>query len=380
MNLYYTCLSAVLLFALSFTGCGGSEVLLHPNYSVKEITSKKISAPRVKISQVVDQRTSDNKTIGAANVGLFNKTVPYRVSVPLNEFIQHTYDTLFSMDEDSAAISVIVYVDTFTVGEYTTLFGEYGRLEAKLFFGVRNHSDSIMYITTRFDESVKSGIDVTNMLEPLVYTGIADCGTQFAKKALEMNIQPQRYQQGKTDSLVALPAGVQPQQIARHAIEATELQAKPKTYSDVGAMYSSGGKVKTGVRIFYNTLFQKDSSRNIFGFGYNIEVLDIDNTRDGFMGTMITYGGNIVLRALFSEAPNTAYIGLQGTLSFGNETIDYGTKKESSFYFGPILRQTIGITLNKKVYFDIGVFEMLLLGSKLLPNDAGITAGISIGI
>jgi len=371
------------LFSIIFIGCGGSEVMLKPKYDGKEISTKKISQPNIKISKVVDRRTSDNKTVGTANVGMFNKTVPYHLSVPLNEFVQSIYDTLFLLRGDAAAIPAVIYIDTLEVGEYSTLFGEHGRMKAKMFFGVPLQSDSTIYITTRFDESVTSGIDVTNMLEPLLYKGIVDCGLQFAKKIDAMDVHPranQDQQNATPESLSTTAILAPPPSNIENAIEATEPQSTPKSFSDGGIMYSKGSVVKSGVRLFYNMLLQNDSSKKMLGFGYNLEVLSIDNTKDGFKGTMVTFGGNIVYRRLFSDAPTSAYVGLQGTLTFGNETIDYGTRKETSFYFGPILRETIGVTFSQKVYIEAGLFEILLIGSKLLPSDIGFTAGISFGI
>jgi hypothetical protein len=164
------------------------------------------------------------------------------------------------------------------------------------------------------------------------------------------------------------------------SVKTPEIEPETEYSSDIGAMYSSGDKIKTGVRVFYNMLTQKENSRMTFGFGYNLEVLSIENKNDGFTGTMLTYGGNLLLRAMLTDAPVSPFVGLQGTLTFGNETIDYGYKKESSFYFGPYVRETIGVSFDKKVFLEAGVYQIKLFGSKMLPDDIGFCAGLAVGI
>jgi hypothetical protein len=165
-----------------------------------------------------------------------------------------------------------------------------------------------------------------------------------------------------------------------HTIEINAQGSQPKSYSDIGFSYSAGGKVKSGFRICYNMLKQKDSSSSLLGFGYNLEVLKVMNKESMIEGTIVTFGGNFALRQLLSEENTSAYFGLQGTLTFGSESIDYGSHKESSFYFGPLIRETLGVSFDKKVYLEAGVYEILLIGSKMLPNDIGFTIGVSFGI
>ncbi len=365
------------LISAMLVGCGGSDVLLQPNYSNREITSQKIARANIKISQVVDNRKVDERTIGSARVGAFNRLVPYHTAVPFNEFVKNVLDSLFTTAPNTVVVPAVVYLDTFAVGEGQSLFSESGFVHAKMYFGVPVARDSLMYFRAGFDSTVYSGVDVTDMLEPLIYASVVECGKQFVEKMRTMNTQ---FVSMPNDSisLVAVPAT--PENIAAQSIEASPLKQKITTYSNIGAMYSVGGKMQRGIRLFYNMLGQKDSSRTMTGGGFNLEILSINNKTAFIKGTMVSYGGNFLLREMFSDEPTSGYFGLQGTLTFGNETIDYGSHKESSFYLGPFLRETVGVSLNKKAFLEAGLYEIALFGSKMLPSDVGFSFGVSFGL
>ncbi len=371
-----TAMVFVVLSIFGLIGCGGSELLIQPKYSNTIIKENKITTSSVKISSVIDRRNADAHTIGSAKVGMFNKTVPYKISIPLSDFVKTVIDSTIQR-KDSSIIPAVVYVDTFEVGEKYSLFSENGIMKTVMYWGVPVSPDSMMYITTRFDDIVSSGVDVTDQLEPLIYKGIVDCAKQCTDKLHSMNIQ---LYAASPDSLSSFVTQSAPADIAKKAVEAVDPGSKPKIYNDIGVAYSEGDRITTGVRIFYNTLSQKDSSKMMYGFGYNLEVLKITNTSAGIEGSMITFGGNLMLRALLNDAKVSPYVGGSLTLTFGSESIDYGTHKESSFYFGPFVRESIGLSFNKKFYVEIGAFQVKLFGSKMLPDDVGFTAGVSFGI
>lgn len=371
---------------LLMTGCGGSEVLVRPDYRAKAFTAARVLHPAVTIGSVTDRRVSDPMVIGSANVGMFNKNVPFRLTVPAAEFVRTAFDTFFVSSTVGDALRADVYIDTLSVGEYTTLFGEYGRVRIKVLFSVPVRSDSTVVIAARYDGNVRSGMDVTASLEPLLYAGVADCAAQFAAKITTMGLHrlPERTAVDTgTASSAALPvmtAAAPPPPDASTVIDAVDPRTLPKRYADVGVLYSTGGLVTGGVRIFYNELMKKDSSRSMTGFGYNLEVLPVNNTKDFITGTMVTYGGTIVYRGLLSDAATSGYVGLQGTITLGTESIKYLDGTRTSFFVGPVLRQTLGVSFNKKFYAEAGLYEILLLGSKMLPSDVGFTAGLSFGI
>lgn len=369
-------LSVCSLSSFTLVGCGGNEVLLQPDYSKKEITTQRINNATIKVSKVVDNRTTEAQTIGTARVGMFNRTVPYRISIPMKDFVKNVYDSLFLPVSQAPVIPIVVFIDTFEVKEEYSLFSEHGVMHAKMIFGLPVSQDSLLYMYTRSTETVSSGIDVTDLMEPLVYQGIVNCGLQLYDTIRTIHNQFVSY---GVDSIPTSPAVVR----APLPGQATGLGGKippSKAYSDIGLSFMSGGKIKFGVTLSYNTLKQGDSTLAMHGTGYGIAIRNIRNLDEHVEGTGISFGGCFILRQLLSRQSTSPYIGLQGTLNFGNETIDYGTHKKSSFYFGPLLYESFGLCIDKKAYIEAGAYQILLIGSTMLPNDIGFGFSVSFGI
>lgn len=376
--LHFSTKILIVVLIVLITGCGGKEVLLKPEYSKKKFPADTSLTIPVQVAKVIDRRSSDPFVIGTAQVGMFNKKVPYKTSVPLADFLRTSFDTLFKPQRFESPVSAVAYIDSFAVGEKMTLFSEKGFISSIIRFGVPVSGDSVVFITTRFDETASSGMDVTDMLEPLVYRSVMESGKQFAAAVKKLDVQTPSGDSSVTSEtmIAAAELSASPSQL----IEAVDTTKRATEYSDLGFMYSQGDIVKTGVRVLYSMLSQKDGSRMMYGFGYNIEFFSIENTDALLKGNMLTYGGTFILRGFLSDARTAPFFGFNANLILGSETIDYGTSKESSFFVGPMLRETFGISFNKKLYLEAGVYQILLFGSKLLPDDIGFTAGLSFGI
>lgn len=366
----------VALVSLLLAGCGGSEVLMKPDYSNKIISSHRITDSRVKIVRAVDRRKSDSTTVGTGRVGMFEREVPYRLSVPVSHFVQNVMDSLFVTSSATTVEPAVVYVDSFEVGAHEGLISETAKVNMKMVFGIPVTPDSVLYIATRANEDVQTFSNATPLLEPMIYRGVVDCATQFIGTVRKMNVKFTSAQPNTVPSVLTAPPGT-----AHSAmIEGVALPPQPKYYDDIGIGYSTGGKITTGVRVYGDIMIQKDSSNTMNGFGVDIDVLMVNNKSAGIKGSLATYGGDFTLRQFFSGATDSPYFGLQGMLIFGSETIKYPDHQESSFFFGPYVRETLGISFNKKVYLEAGAYECALIGSKMLPTDLGFTCGLTFGI
>ncbi|HEY9166833.1 MAG TPA: hypothetical protein VIS48_11785 [Candidatus Kryptonia bacterium] len=365
----------VMIISITLAGCGGSEVLLRPNYSVKEIVDHKVTDVSVKITKVIDRRKSDPRTVGTARVGMMNTLVPYHLSVPLPEFVKGIYDSLF-VDSVGPTIHAAVYIDSFRVREEQSLFNETGVMNARIYFGIPVSRDSVVYIETSSEQRAHSGIDVTDMLEPLIYKSTVDCALQFADHVRLTGRASLLASCDSSTSAIVENSTLPPS----NAVEVGWKRPPFRLHSDAGFSYGAGGKITSDVRLFWNMMTQKDSSSIMMGYGLNLDILNVTNQSAMIKGSIVGFGGNYVFRALLSGRKVSPFIGLEGTLIFGNESIDYGTSTETSFFFGPLLRQTIGISINRQFFIEAGIFEIVLAGSEMLPNDVGFNAGMSFGI
>lgn len=80
---------------------------------------------------------------------------------------------------------------------------------------------------------------------------------------------------------------------------------------------------------------------------------------------VVNCSGIFVLCGFFSRKPTSDYFGVQGTLTLGSETIDYGSHKESSF--------------DKKTFPQSELYKIASFGSKILLSGIGFSFGVVFG-
>ncbi len=137
--------SITILFVFGIlTGCGGSEVMIAPDYNSPSLQVDSLKGEN-KVTKVIDNRKNETGTnAGIAQVGMFNKKVPYNLDVPVVDFVKKALNNII-LDEgaDSAFIPVTVVIDTFKVYEGLTPFSEAGFFECNLRFIYPFSDDSV---------------------------------------------------------------------------------------------------------------------------------------------------------------------------------------------------------------------------------------------
>ncbi|HTY09468.1 MAG TPA: hypothetical protein VMF88_00220 [Bacteroidota bacterium] len=362
--------------ALTVIGCGESQVLLDPDYSRQELVSNKIIGSDVKVTSVVDRRAVDPYTIGSAETGLFNTTVPYRVTIPVAEFVKAALDSLLPASPSNANVPVEVFIDSMEVREDNSQYFDVGIFDAKIIFKGRFIRESAESVTVRVYETVRTGDDVTKFLELLIYKGIVDCSRDLSAGA---KILDYPWSAVPRDSANAATKSALQRPNAGENVIGEDNKSKTEVCQDIDFMYFRGGKIQAGYRFAYNSFGLKESSAVMLGYGAHFEVLRINNTDNNINGTMVTFGGHIGFRWLTSDRPVSPFVGGTAALTGGDETVHNANGMETSFFFGPILRETVGFSFDKQGYLEIGFFEMKLFRSTMLPYDTGITAGVAMG-
>ncbi len=370
--------AAVTLMAI-LTGCGVSSITINPNFSHQGLQQRDLKRDDVQIVKVTDGRKSQ-ANIGIAQTGMMNQKTPYHLKGSLAEAVKTMLDTLISGKKVSERVFPIhVSIDMFEVGENTKMFSEEGYFACNLRFMYPVTPDS-MAERAIFTKQTTSGMDVTDGLEPLIYKGVADCVRQFVNGTFD-----------KLHDLVTLPvdsatvfavknptvaAGKQSgdKVATQHVTTATSNRVKQ---NEISFQYCQGDKIGTGVRGSYSMLSRSETSQFPWGLGISLTFYDVKNKKDGFEGSFINFGGRLAGKYYFSDAPTTAYLGGSLGLAGGTERIRYGTREESTFFFGPNVEEVVGITLGRKVSLEAGAFQLAHFGSKLLPDDVGFIVGIS---
>jgi hypothetical protein len=270
----------------------------------------------------------------------------------------------------------------FEVGENMKLFSEEGYFACNMSFNFPVTPDSSENQVIFLKQTENSGIDVTDAIEPLIYKGMAECASRFVS-ALDKN---QNAMLVSSDSVATIRA--------KDSIRLSNLpQSQPSTplpvasevsnrikMDELSFLYAQGAKITTGFRISYCMLSQNKDSQVPWGLGMGLTFYDIENKEDDIRGNFVSFAGRLVGKYYLSSAATSVFLGGNLALSGGSEQIDYGNHQETKFFFGPTLEETLGCTLNQKISFEFGFFQLVHFGSKVLPSDVGFVVGLSIRI
>jgi hypothetical protein len=142
--------------------------------------------------------------------------------------------------------------------------------------------------------------------------------------------------------------------------------------------YYAGDKIKAGFRGGYLQLSQSQTKKMHSGIIYSGTFYDVENKARNLKGTFLNFGADALFRYDLNRGASTPYLGFAIALHFGTEKIDTGGSKKQKFIFGPTLEQVIGISINQKVFFQIGAFELRYFGSEVIPSDIGFTIGFGV--
>ena len=55
-------------------------------------------------------------------------------------------------------------------------------------------------------------------------------------------------------------------------------------------------------------------------------------------------------------------------------------ESKTSFFIGPVIEESIGIAIGRRVSVEIGSYQVALAGSDMLPTDIGLGIGLNLGI
>lgn len=371
-------LACLVVVAAVLGGCGASQVSVTPNFNKATLQQPDVKRPHICFVKIEDRRADTSTRIGYAHVGMFNKTVPYYLEGRLTETVKRMLDTLVgSSCSGDQYVPVSVIIDTFEVGEQSGLFSEqaFGRFDLRFAYPISADSIGSFAISSR---PTSSAPDATNSIEPLIYKGVAECARLFVEQALDRTpgVIPQ------TDSARAAASVSAVTSPPRTPVTApTQMIAgqKPGTgKSEIGVHYLSGGKITSGVRGTYAVLTERDSSNFRWGAGISLNYYDILNTSDGFEGTFLNFGTRLMAKYFLGKRSPFYLSGAIGLVG-GTESLDIGTSVEKSFFIGPHVEEVIGFTLNRTLFVEAGSFQLVYFGSKLIPSDIGLIAGVSFG-
>ncbi len=380
---------AVLLLvgAVHIIGCGSSSVVFNPDFKNADLHVSGLKQDSVRILSVTDQRAKPTTQIGTARTGMMNREVPYLVKGNLANVVQEFLDTLIvARHDEDRFFPIRVSIEQFEVGEKHGLFGETGFFNCHLRFLFPVTPDSIGVQDVVTKQSAESMVDVTDNIEPLIYKGMAAAAREFVGGTLNT---AHRFVTVEKDSAEkALPRDTS---VVVRRLQPVATAQKPVSGADSNSTSSAGAtiqvfagnKIKTGVRISYSQLRNTAGSDFRWGMSFGLTIDDIDNRSDfshQYLGTLITGGGTLMGRYYLSRNNVAPYVAGRFGLIFGSETIDSGSESKSSFFFGPVIEEAVGIALGKSFSIELGSYQIALMGSNMLPADIGLGLGLNIGL
>ncbi|MGA8264833.1 MAG: hypothetical protein WB779_10360 [Ignavibacteriaceae bacterium] len=374
----------VIIFSLFYIGCGSNQVLITPNYKSEELNLKARKDVNAKVIMVIDDRKEKADNLGIAQVGILNKKVPYNLDQPVSEFVRKSVTQMLSTKEDSLFLPLKIVIHKFMVWERTDMFSETGHFYCDLSFIYPMERDSFDYVDTQADE-LSSSLDVTNGLEELMYEGISKTTESFLEKYREKS---STYLASAVDSTI-FGNNIEPVSADANITETIDTSSSQYNYRKVvaqyvvdeyvGPTYSAGKNIKYGIQFLYQR-FNKLGSHAGGGFGYLFLYYNVENPSKFLKGSFVNFGYRYDLRYFLSPGNKGLYLSGGMRLAFGNEKINYGSREETHFFFGPTLEEALGVSINNRILLELGAFQLKFWGSDMLPDDVGYSFGMYIRI
>lgn len=148
-----------------------------------------------------------------------------------------------------------------------------------------------------------------------------------------------------------------------------------ETKSGVLFKYYAGQNIDKGFMFSYLLLSNAKGSKWEFGSGYGAMYFKAKPKENLSSGYIFGLTAPLIIRYNFSDE-------LDGFFLNGNLHLLAGTESENgsktSFFFGPILEESIGVYIGKSISLTAGVYQFGLLGSKVLSSDFGFIFNISV--
>ncbi len=299
--------------------------------------------------------------------------MPFILDVPITEFVENSINKMIlTPDASDSFIPITVDIDTFYVYEKIGMLSERGIFKCALRFRYQATPDSFKIIKTYSFQEVNAGFDVTNSLENLIYRGVHECTEQFIK----------HHRKGKYD---VVSSGIATKSISSDVGNKIPVIVEEKAYGEkqqesdsrgvIGGTYYSGTKIKSGVGIYYNSMFYRKNEQFVHGIGYVFSYYDVENTEAGIKGTFTGLSIRYNPRYYFFKSREWLYLAGGVKLSFGTEKIG----NNPNFFIGPTFEEALGIKIGP-LSIEGGLFQLVHLGSLMLPDDTGfiISAGINL--
>jgi hypothetical protein len=382
--------SVLLACIAAFLAAGCGAVTLAPDYQNHALHRPDLKRDKLTIVQVIDQRPDTSSQIGTARVGLFNQVVPYNLDGSVAGVIQRMLDTLFVIPGgDSAnAIPVSVAIRSLQVGENYSLFNEEAYFMGGLRFSYPVGPDSINALSFFSRQTTTNWFDVTNDIQDVLYSGIADCASQFITSMYD-KAPGQAISRDSTKLFVTEASRIPPNNVVRLDSGTTHVNLGESNFNfeadphrnELSLQYFQGKYITTGIRGSYCMFTQASDTNLMWGSSFTFAYMAVTNNDKGTQGSFVNFGGRYGLKNYFSSAPTTAYFSANLGLLAGTENFNTGGGgQEQSFFFGGIFDESIGLSLNRKASLEIGFFQVAIAGSHLLSSDVGVTGGISFGL
>lgn len=362
-------------------GCSSAPIVITPNYNSPAFIKDTLNT-KIKIVKTIDNRPYISKyNAGAVQVGAFNTIVNYNLSEPVSNFVETALTKTLNIKNDNTFVPVTVIIDNFLVSESTGAFSEKGYFDCSMRFRYPQSNDSIKTIKAAVKKS-SSGMDVTNSLEGLIYSGMSDCAHQFALKFNESN----NY---------FLTSSVKTDSISKNLIPGTKTtisvgdtihKIEEDNASCFAFTYFSGDKITGGLQLAYHHYTAQKSSRQFqHGWGLSLSYYNIENRKDFLSGYFIGGGGRYGLKYFINPSRKGLYFGGAIRLTLGSEVVRvehyWASNKEiTKFFIGPTLEETIGLSISEQVFIEAGCYQIKHFGSNLLPDDIGFNAGIGFAL
>ncbi len=345
-------------------GCGHEKIIIDSNRLYVR-PGDFLPGSGLYIADVIDKRRVEPELIGNIEGYIAGEKRSIRMNENVDSYIKKYFNSLLNYDQSkkfSHAVRVemtkFILTENYTRKDSYYLYGTFifTYLDQKFSETIsrvdirENFSKDEEQLFDNINASLKKGLQ--DFLSDVSWKNYSDSTNQE-------NILSEDQTNGETIS------GDQTNNIYKESSIVPEEDITQKAMG-IGFEYYSGSKINDGFQVHMKFAWQKTG----WEYGHDIGFMYLNIINEPYTGYLYSFCFPAYIKYNFSSEKVSPYIGGSVQLMAGTEKYN-NNSEQVEFFLGPASEEYLGLSINRTYFIEAGIYELLLINSKILPDDFG---------